>query len=187
MPAVTITSKLDRFPDGFPDDTDIRIEWVSRQKRVRNRKTGKVMNKYRERRLAWTGVVTQSITRNFDPGKYVWKAHKSEQDGLENFSEYGEFLVGMTEEQWKKVNSLKPRMQKGVLTTDGCVFQCLWPGCKKKSSSRISALLHESSIHYGVDLLASENPAQDKAAIDVEIKKTQQQMKADKREAQKIN
>ena len=39
------------------------------------------------------------------------------------------------------------------MTSDGVVFTCSFPGCGKKTTSKISALLHETWEHYGINLL----------------------------------
>ena len=156
MPSVTISSA--KLPNGFPPGTSFRLEWVSGQTQRKQGK-GKTATKFRERRLVWNSKdVEFEITRFLDPGKYVWKAHKYTEDGFDSFSELGELLVGMTEKQWLRISHLKPKSQKPTMTSDGVVFACGFPGCDKRTRSKISALLHENAVHYGVDLLKSEDP-----------------------------
>ena len=126
---------------------------------------------YRERRLLWKSKVEGTVTRNYDPGKYVWKAHKETPGEFDNFSELGEFLVDMTQRQWVKVSHMDPKMQHARMTTDGVVFSCSFPGCNKRSTSKISALVHETDVHYGVNIL--EEPER-KTEVDEQIEKVQQ-------------
>ena len=150
---ITIDSK--KFPDGFPEGTTIRIEWVSKQ--VPNKGDVEGMpDVYKDRRLVWKGKVTGPFTRDFDPGKYVWKAHKHDPAGIDGFKDWGSFLVGMTQDQFLRISYMEPKNQKAVLATDGVMFHCQFPGCSKLSTGKVSALLHESSEHYGVDLLKSK-------------------------------
>lgn len=165
MSVVTIGSK--KFPDGFPEGTTLRIEWVSGQKQMRYEKGMPTV--YKERRLAWKGVVAGAFTKNFDPGKYVWKAHKHDPAGMDGFKDWGDFLVDMTQEQFLRISHMQPKNQKIVLTTDGVSFNCNFPGCAKISTGKVPALLHETSVHYGVDLLKSENPKVDKEEVDSKI------------------
>jgi len=167
MPSVTITSQ--KLPNGFPSQTSFRLEWVSGQVQRKVSATKKA-NKFKERRLVWTSDdVDFEVTRMLDPGKYVWKAHKYTEEGFDNFSELGELLVGMTEEQWKKISHLKPRAQKPTMTTDGVIFTCGIPGCQKRNRNKIAALLHESKDHYGVDLLNEANPTMAAKLVDEQI------------------
>jgi len=151
MSTATIESK--KFPQGFPDRTRLRIEWVADEFKRRDRAWKSPRTFYRQRRLFWKGEVAGSFTKNFDPGKYEWKAHKEVPGARDNFSEKGVMLVDMTQEQWKKISHMEPRMQHAMMVTDGIVFHCKFPGCDKRTTSKVSALLHESDEHYGVDLL----------------------------------
>ncbi len=158
MPSITIGST--KLPNGFPPGTSFRLEWVAGQvqrKQLRGQPTAK---KFKERRLVWNSKdVEFEITRFLDPGKYIWKAHKYTEDGFDSFSEVGEILVGMTEKQWLSICHLKPKSQKPTMTSDGVVFACGFPGCSQRTRSKISALLHENKVHYGVDLLKEEDPS----------------------------
>lgn len=167
MPAITIESK--KFPDGFPDETRLYVEWVAGEKTLRHNAFGPKGRKvYKHRNPVWEGIVSGQFTRNFDPGKYVWKAHKEDPAATDNFSELGSFLVDVDEKQWKQITNMEPKMQKPMMTSDGVVFTCQFPGCGKKTTSKVSAVLHESWEHYGVDLL--ENPEK-KANVDAQVDK----------------
>jgi hypothetical protein len=186
MSAVTIESK--KFPEGFPDDTNLRIEWVWGQ--TSHERYGRKFDSYKVRSLVWTGTVSGQFTRNFDDGKYIYKAHKTDVTGREQFRESGEFLVGMTQDQWMIISHMEPEMQKPILATDGVIFTCQFPACKKRTTSKISAMLHESKIHYGSDLLATDEPEEVKQQVDKQIKDTKMQIrtqKLEKQEATKIN
>jgi len=160
----TIESK--KFPErGFPHGTDLRIEWVWKQKKVR--KTGTTA--YGERRPVWIGKVSGVVSRDFDEGKYVWKAHRYDPAGIDGFSEYGEFLVGMTDHQWLRISHMQPKSAKAVLTQDGVVFHCRFPGCERSTTSKISALLHEANDHFGTDLLGEASPKEAKKEVDEKI------------------
>jgi hypothetical protein len=179
MPLLNISSK--KFPDGFPDDTNLRVEWCAQEwKHKRNK--GATMHK--ERRLFWTGLITGEFSKNADPGKYAWKAHGQDPDTLENFSEGGFALVGMSQEQWKKISYMTPKNQRPVLTSDGLVYRCQFPGCTKKNTGKIPALLHESKIHYGVDLLKSDDPKADKAIVDDAIRSDRQKIESQRNRQQ---
>jgi hypothetical protein len=170
MSVVTIESK--KFPDGFPEGTTLLVEWVSGQKPP-SRLSG-VPTVYTERRRVWKGKVTGPYTRNFDDGKYTWKAYKHDPAGISGFKDWGTFLVGMNEEQWKKISHMQPKNQRAILTTDGVAYHCNFPGCEKLSTGKIAGLLHETYEHYGVDLLASPNPEADKQKVDEKIGQTVQ-------------
>jgi len=158
----TITSE--KFGEqGFPYGTRVRVESVWKEGKRKGAKT------YKERRLVWKGDVTGIFTRNFDPGKYVWKAHKHDPAGISGFHESGEFLVGMTQEQWQRISHMEPRNQKATLTTDGIVWSCRFTGCNRMNTSKISAVLHEAEDHYGDDLLKAKNPEAVKRQVDEAI------------------
>jgi hypothetical protein len=176
MPLLNITSK--KFPDGFPDDTELRIEWVADERK----RKGQTL--YKERRVFWTGVISGNFSKNADPGKYAWKAHKADESGMEDFSEGGVILLGLTQEQWLRITHMQPKMQRPRLTTDGVVFSCDFPGCTKKSTGKLAALLHETRIHYGVDLLKSDDPKADKAIVDEAIMSDRQKIQTQRNRQQ---
>ena len=137
---------------GIPEGSTIRIDSVANEKRRRKNKRGVVQNKkYKERHLVWSGEIDGEFTRTFDPGKYVYKIHKSPEGMTGGFMYYGEFLVGMSEEQFSHISQMKPNNAKAIMTSEGVRWDCRWPGCSKKSTSKISAYVHEVKVHYGAD------------------------------------
>ena len=152
---------------GFPYNTTVRVESVSGEMKPTARRN---VSSFKERRIVWKGLVTGQFTRNFDPGKYVWKAHKHDPSGMDGFRDSGHFLVGMTEQQWQKVSHMSPRNQKPQLTTDGLVWKCMFSGCDRMTTSKISAVLHEAEDHFGEDLLRSKDIQATKMILDEKIK-----------------
>jgi len=162
---------------GIPDEAHVRIETCygkikgEKNKGVRGHRSLKA--KHRE--VMFSGKVTGgSIGINLDPGLYSYKVRFSPEDGIGQTLYGGYFYHQVTPEQHQKITHMKPNMSKATMTTEGVRFECLFPGCKKKTTSRVAALLHESSIHYGVDLLADPEK---KTQIDAEYKDSQQQVR----------
>lgn len=155
--AETYTIESEIHPDGyFPDDTDIRIEWVADEYSVKTKETPpRKLKAFREKKLAWTGLISGKFTRQWDPGMYIWSAHKHTDMQHENFKETGAFLIGMDEDEWKRVTKMKPKSQHARMTTEGVTYSCMFVGCEKRTTSRIAAVLHEAD-HQGIDLL--KNP-----------------------------
>lgn len=154
MPAVTIRSS--QHPDGyFPDDSQLRVEWVHDQRDTIRR--GQRITTYRERKPVWCGSVSGQVTRNLDVGKYVYKIHKWDKTGRESFREGGTILVGMTQDEWKRFSHEDPVHQFARTTSDGIIFECKWPGCGKKTTGKMSSLVHERDKHYpGTEKMLSD-------------------------------
>jgi len=168
VPTITIESKT--LENGFPDDTDLRVEWLWKQVGTKKVKA------YKQRNVVWEGKISESFTRNFDPGKYSYKAHKYDPTGMEGFRESGEFLVGMTQDEWMRISHMEPKNQRAVMTSEGLVFHCAFPGCTKRTMNKIAALLHEAKIHYGQDLVGAEDPEKAKDAVDKDFEQHRQHL-----------
>ena len=74
----------------IPEDTDVRIEALP------------------SRHVVFEGKVTDSISRNYQPGKYVYVMEKfiaPREDNVPGRSlcTGGEFLVDVTEDQWEQL------------------------------------------------------------------------------------
>ena len=155
-PATAAEAKLPRTgwtgSMDIPEDSDVRIEALP------------------GRHVIFEGKVTDSISRNYQPGKYVYVMEKflaPREEGVPGRSicTGGEFLVDVTEEQWAELRSAKPKMVRAIQTTDGAKLQCVAPGCSKKSETRLAAFLHEAKEHFGVDPLAEPQ-----RAVEVELR-----------------
>ncbi len=149
----------------IPEESDVRIEALP------------------GRHVIYAGKATDSISRNYQPGKYIYTMEKfisARDEGVPGRSlcTGGEFLIDVNEEQWKNLRSSKPKMVKAIQTTEGPRMICTAPGCSKKSETRLSAFLHEAKVHFGVDPLKEPHKA-----IQVELQATslQRQMVSAKR------
>lgn len=136
----------------IPEDTDVRIETLP------------------ERVPVFSGKVSESISRNFQPGKYVYVMEKflhARKKGVPGRSirTHGEFLVDVTEEQWSELMFAEPKMVKVRQTSTGPKLVCTFPSCSKQSETRLAAFLHEAKEHLGVDPL--KNPEK---AVEVELR-----------------
>ena len=149
LPRTDWTGSMD-----IPEDTDVRIEALP------------------GRHVIYEGKVTDSISRNYSPGKYVYVMEKflaPREEGVPGRSlcTGGEFLIDVNEEQWAELRSAKPKMVKSTQTTDGPRLQCIAPGCSKKSETRLAAFLHEAQAHFGIDPLKEPQKA-----VEVELRAT---------------
>lgn len=107
------------------------------------------------RRTVIKTVASGSFTpADLDPGKYVYTICQHNYQGNPHRvkQEKGEFLVDVTEEQFARLVHIKPRLAKGLMTTDGARWSCGFVGCEEKFSSPIAAVQHEGE-HFGVDLI----------------------------------
>ena len=130
----------------IPEDTDVRIEALP------------------SRHVVFEGKVTDSISRNFQPGKYVYVMEKfiaPREDNVPGRSicTGGEFLVDVTEEQWLNLWGAKPKMVTAIQTTEGPRMMCTAPGCGKRSETRLAAFLHEAKAHFGINPLKDPHKA----------------------------
>ena len=149
LPRTAWTGSMD-----IPEDSDVRIEALP------------------GRHVIFEGKVTDSISRNYQPGKYVYVMEKfiaPREEGVPGRSicTGGEFLVYVTEEQWAELRAAKPKMVRSIQTTDGARLQCTAPGCAKKSETRLAAFLHEAKEHFGVDPIKEPHKA-----VEVELRAT---------------
>ena len=136
----------------IPEDSDVRIEALP------------------SKHVVFEGKVTDSISRNFQPGKYIYTMEKflhARQEGVPGRSvcTHGTFLVDVTEEQWQSLMFAQPKNVKARQTTDGPRLVCTL--CNKQSDTRLAAFLHEAREHMGVD------PLQDpQKAVEIELRAT---------------
>lgn len=152
----------EKWPEGFPDETWLRVEAVSGQNEIRHRvpkgsppgtkRPVEIM--FRSRDVVWEGPISGEWAHNLDQGKYAWSAWGKDEEGIYGWKEVGFFLVGLTEDQWMWVTNQPIDQVKAVMTTMGTLWTCLWPGCRKRLTSKIAAVLHEQQRHRGADLLA---------------------------------
>lgn len=64
-----------------------------------------------------------------------------------------EFLVGLTETQYKVLNSRKVKHAKVMLTTEGVRYRCRVGSCQEQNMTTIGAIMHEWEDHYHLDPL----------------------------------
>lgn len=164
MPTFTIESS--KFPEGFPDGTRLRIEAISGERMIHKKSAHRQILPL-ARDVVWQGEVAGSMTKSWDPGKYTWSAIGTHD--WERFKEVGTFFVGMTQKQFTRISRMEPKTQSPRMTSDGIRWNCNQPGCKKINTSKIAALLHEASVHYGTDLLEASDPKAEKKALDEKI------------------
>ena len=142
MPTVQITGNKEH---GIPRNSKVRIEALPLKT------------------VVFKGRVTDSITMNFDPGKYIYSVTKFTDDHQDDLTYVGDFLVGMNDKQFNKLSRMKPKIMKPFLSSEGVRYRCAFIGCDDEVTSRISAVLHEAE-HQGVDLLAEPKRAKEVAA-----------------------
>jgi len=160
---------------GIPEDANVRIVSCS-GKVTPSTETSSVIARTMD--LVFSGRVTGGMVNlNLDPGLYAFKVRHLPEDGVGALMYSGDFYHGCTKEEFKEITHMKPLHSSAMLTTDGIRFTCNWIGCKTKTTSRIASLLHESSVHYGRDLLASQNPNSEKGKIDRQFKETEREAK----------
>ena len=138
----------------IPEDSDVRIEALP------------------SRHPVFSGKVTDSINRNFQPGKYIYTMEKflhARQEGVPGRSvcTHGTFLVDITEDQWQELMFAQPKMVKSRQTTDGPRLVCTYQSCNKQSETRLAAFLHEAREHLGVDPLKDPHKV-----VEVELRAT---------------
>ncbi len=136
----------------IPEDSDVRIEALP------------------SRHLVFEGKVTDSITKNFQPGKYIYTMEKflhARQEGVPGRSicTEGTFLVDVTEDQWQDLMFAQPKNVTSRQTTNGPRVICTL--CNKQSDTRLAAFLHEAREHMGVDPLKDPQKA-----VEIELRAT---------------
>ncbi|MCK5245735.1 hypothetical protein KAR02_02480 [Candidatus Bipolaricaulota bacterium] len=165
MPKSAWTGAID-----IPEDSDVRIEALP------------------SKHVIYSGKATDSISRNYQPGKYAYTMEKfmhARQDGVAGRSicTSGTFLVDVTEEQWNKLMFSKPSMVRARQTSEGPRLVCTFPSCGKVSETRMAAFLHEAKIHLGVDPLADPHKAKE---LEFKAKAVKEQVTAAKAAEQNI-
>ncbi len=162
---------------GIPDEAHVRIEACSGKiiPAVKEENGATRSLKARNKDVVFNGYVTGGMVNiNLDPGLYAYKVRHMPEDGIGQVSYAGDFYHDCTAEEFMKIIHMKPLHFRAMITSDGMRFTCNWLGCKKKVTSRIAALLHESEVHYGRSLLGTDQAQDIKRQIDKEYKETQQ-------------
>jgi len=96
----------------------------------------------------------ESMTIAADPGMYCWSAvHKDRLAKHLNAKFYGTVYHQVTEEQWKTLANVRPKVAKPMHTRRGVVWHCQFIGCRDTHTSRLAAACHEAK-HQGIDLFA---------------------------------
>ena len=90
----------------------------------------------------------KEIHLDLDPGRYRVKIVKN---GVCNWDT--EFLVGLTETQYKVLNARKVKHAKIMLTTEGVRYRCKVGSCQEQNMTTIGAIMHEWEAHYHLDPL----------------------------------
>ena len=178
MSVISFEGQADK--GGIPDEAHVRIEACSGKIKPAVKKEGGATRslKARNKDVVFNGHVTGGLVNiNLDPGLYAYKIRHMPEDGVGVVSYGGDFYHDCTEAEFKKISHMKPLHFTAMITSEGMRFTCTWLGCKKKVTSRIAALLHESEIHYGRSLLGSDQAQDLKNQIDKEFKATQETVK----------
>jgi len=135
----TILFKGDPGKGGIPYKANVRIETMAA-----------MGNNKITRRLIYTGKVSDSLSIDLDPGKYVYSVTKLLPAGEpDNCCYVGSFMHEVDEKTWKLIQFMQPTMVRALHTTDGVRWNCLFPACKRESTSSLGALLHEVG-HFGM-------------------------------------
>ena len=163
-----ISFEGDEKRGGIPEEAHVHIESCSgKYSPSTETRSLRATNKD----LVYSGYVTGGMVNlNLDPGLYIYKIRHLPEDGVGSTLYGGDFFHECTESQFRKINHMKPLHSSAMIVTDGVRFTCNWIGCSIKTTSRTAALLHESKVHYGRDLLESQNPQAEKQVIDKEFK-----------------
>lgn len=106
-------------------------------------------------------VVFDAYTPMLDPGKYRYTLHQIMDPGPNTMIKrwHGEFLVDLSEEQYRRMLRLRAKLARGIQTTEGPRWQCGYIGCKRRFTSYVQIIQHEGE-HFGRDLLHEEDEAQ---------------------------
>ena len=93
-------------------------------------------------------------TPSLDPGKYAFKLIRVIDPPACSivWCIRGEFLVNVTEEQYRRLVRLRPKLAKGITTTDGSRWVCGFVGCGMRFTSPVQIIQHEGE-HFGRDFL----------------------------------
>jgi len=166
----TILFKGDPDQGGIPYKANVRIETLASNGR-------KVL-----RRLIYTGKVSDSLSIDLDPGKYVYSITKLLPEGEpDNCCYVGSFMHEIDAKTWKLLQFMQPSMVRAIHTTDGVRWNCQFPGCRRESTSAVGALIHEVS-HFGLtkeEFLADPKGLRSRE-IRIQADQTNKKMAADK-------
>ena len=137
MPVITIdgSEATPPWPKGIPRGSRIRVEALPNRTLVFSH------NK-----------VSKSVSINLDPGKYIYTILKPLPGAKTVVKTSGSILVGISEENFRKLQYIKPKLMKAAMTSDGVVWRCKMPGCQEEVTSEVSAIQHEGE-HFGMDLI----------------------------------
>lgn len=103
--------------------------------------------------------VTREFTPNLDPGLYMYKLTRTLDPPVCSMIWHasGMFLVDLTMEQYKRMQRIRPKLARGIHTTDGPRWVCGFVGCGQRFTSVTQAVQHEGE-HFGRDFLHEEDP-----------------------------
>ncbi len=89
-----------------------------------------------------------------DPGKYAYTVQKHPlfNNPSRMWTERGEFLVDVNEDEFQRLLNIRPRFAKSVMTTKGARWDCGVTRCSEQFTSAIAAIQHEGE-HLGIDFL----------------------------------
>lgn len=134
----------------FPQDCNVRIEAICDKRQ------------FPRKELVFAGVVSDSVTLNLNPGKYIVTAikHDAETGG---YHYQNVFLHECDEALWLKLVNMKPQLSKARHTSDGVRYHCSFYGCSTRTTSRMAAIAHEAG-HLGINLM--EKPELASAAVE---------------------
>jgi hypothetical protein len=105
------------------------------------------------------GRATGSIRLQLGIGRYRIKCKKMQRPTAGSkkaiaFANWGyEFIVGTTEQQLRKLESIPLHWQPSVMTTEnaGNEIKCGAPGCENISMTHADAIVHEFQAHFRID------------------------------------
>lgn len=89
-----------------------------------------------------------------DPGKYVYcvQKHPLFNNPGRAWTERGEFLVDVNEEEYQRLLFIRPRYSRSIATTQGARWTCGIANCSEAFTSIIAIVQHEGE-HLGIDFL----------------------------------
>ena len=131
-----------------------RDEWIPRRSEY---KVFVMPDEYECRRGIATGQINLS---DLDPGWYRIKVKKipkpnMQTRGAKSDVNWGyEFLVGVTEEEFRRLQGVKLRYARAIMTTESTPeYRCTIENCDEVSMTYIAAILHQWREHFNIDPL----------------------------------
>lgn len=104
------------------------------------------------------GSCSKSIAIDLDPGKYVVVIRRTSPHDPKQIDYYWheEFFVGVTEEQYQRFKGIRPRLTRGLQTSEGPRWHCPITGCGEVMGTAYAMVEHEA-MHNGFDLNKPED------------------------------